>query len=121
MEKLTYVKALDVALDMFRQGGQVDPEDAEVVEKLEALKAQLEKRHGYKSNKPSKRQLENAELAEKMAKFVAEKGNVTCADLEVEFGLSNQKVAAILNKSGKFVKVAEAKGKNKAVWDVKEG
>lgn len=68
--------------------------------------------------KPTKMQVANAELADKMAAYVAERGAVTCADLEAEFGLSNQKVAAILNRSGKFVKASEAKGKVKATWTV---
>lgn len=68
--------------------------------------------------KPTKKQIENAELADKMAAYVAEHGTVTCADLEAEFGLSNQRVAAILNRSGKFVKASEAKGKVKATWTV---
>lgn len=76
---------------------------------------------GKRSDKPNKRQVENMELADKMVAFVKDHGPVKCADLEVEFNLSNQKVSAILNRSGKFVKVAEAKGKDKAVWDVKEG
>ena len=120
MEKMTYVKALEAAIDMFHQGGQVDAEDVAVVEKLEALKAQLAKKHNYKAGKPTKAQKENAELVEKMVAFVADHGPVTCADLEAEFGLSNQKVAALLNKAGKdkFVKVVEAKGKVKAQWDL---
>ena len=120
MEKLTYVKALDVALDMFYQGGQVDPEDVEVVEKLKALKAQLEKRRGYKSNKPSKLQEENADFADSIAEVISWYGPVTCADVEHMFGVSNQKAAAILNRSGRFVKVSEAKGKVKALYGVAE-
>ena len=118
MEKMTYVKALEAALEMYHQGGQVDPEDVIVVEKLEALKAQLEKKHNYKAGKPSKVQVANAALADEMVEFVKGHGPVTCADLQESFNLSNQKVSAILYKSGKFVKVAEAKGKVKAVWNV---
>lgn len=68
--------------------------------------------------KPTKAQLANAELADKMAAYVAEHGAVTCAELEDAFGLSNQKVSAILNRSGKFVKASEAKGKVKATYTV---
>lgn len=118
MEKMTYVKALDVALDMFHQGGQVDPEDVIVVEKLEALRAQLAKRQARKPGKMTKAQIANAALADEMVEFVKEHGPVTCADLQEAFDLSNQKVTAILTRSGKFVKVAEAKGKVKAQWNV---
>ena len=79
----------------------------------------LDKRKGYKSNKPSKAQVANAELADKVAEFVAEKGAVTCAEVEEAFGLSNQKASAILNRSGKFVKTP-AKGKVKATWSLAE-
>ena len=68
--------------------------------------------------KPTKAQLANAELADQMVAYVAEKGAVTCAELEEAFELSNQKVAAILNRSGKFVKATEAKGKVKATYTV---
>lgn len=68
--------------------------------------------------KPTKTQIENAELAEKVAEYIAEAGPVTCADVMAQFNLSSQKAAAILNRSGKFVKATEAKGKVKATWTV---
>ena len=43
MTKMTYANAIDNAIAMFSQGGQVDPEDKATVEKLEALKEQLAK------------------------------------------------------------------------------
>lgn len=79
----------------------------------------LDKRKGYKSNKPSKAQVANAELADKVAEFVAEKGAVTCAEVEKAFALSNQKASAVLNRSGRFVKTP-AKGKVKATWSLAE-
>ena len=75
----------------------------------------LDKKKNYKKVGPTKAQVANAELAEKVAEFVAEKGVVTCADVEEAFGLSNQKASAILNRSGKFAKTA-GKGKVKATW-----
>ncbi len=68
--------------------------------------------------KMTKAQVENAALAEKIAEFAAGRENVTCADVEAEFGISNHKAAAILNRSGKFVKVVEGKGKVKSAWAV---
>ena len=79
----------------------------------------LDKKKSYKSNKPSKAQVANAELADKVAEFVAEKGAVTCFEVEEAFGLSNQKASAILNRSGKFTKTP-AKGKVKATWSLAE-
>ena len=80
----------------------------------------LDKRKGYKSNKPSKAQIANAELAEKIAEYIAENGAVTCGQVEEAFGISNQKASAILNRNAKFVKVAEAKGKVKATFGLAE-
>lgn len=91
----------------------------EVVATLEKMVEQLDKRKNYKSDKPTKAQVANAELADKVAEFVAEKGAVTCAEVEEAFGLSNQKASAILNRSGKFVKTP-AKGKVKATWAIAE-
>ena len=56
-KKLSYVGALDVILS----GGEVTEE---VTERLEALKASLEKRASRKPNGPTKAQRANAELAE---------------------------------------------------------
>lgn len=68
--------------------------------------------------KPTKQQLENAAIAEKIAAYIEENGPVTCADVMKEFDLSSQRAAAILNRTGKFVKATEAKGKVKATWVV---
>lgn len=91
----------------------------EIIATLEKMVEQLDKKKNYKSNKPSKAQVANAELADKVAELVAEKGAVTCAEVEEAFGLSNQKASAILNRSGKFVKTP-AKGKVKATWSLAE-
>lgn len=119
MTKMTYVQALDEAIAVFNQGG-VDPEEVEIVEKLTALRDNLAKRKNYKSNKPTKTQVANAELADKVAEYIAENGAVTCGQVEEVFGISNQKASAILNRSGKFAKATEAKGKVKATWGLAE-
>lgn len=119
MTKMTYVQAIDSALAMFTQGGQIDPEDVEVVEKLTALRDVLAKRKSYKRTGPTKTQVANAELADKIVGYIEELGApVTCAQVEVAFGLSNQKASAILNRSGRFVKVTEGKGKVKATFGI---
>ena len=79
----------------------------------------LNRKKGYKSNKPSKLQQANADLADKVADFIAQNGAVTCAQIEDAFNISNQKASAILNRSGLFVKTP-AKGKVKATWALKD-
>ena len=57
MEKMTYVKAIDVVLN----GGEVT---SEVREKLEALLASVSKKSGEK--KDTAQQVENAEMVERI-------------------------------------------------------
>lgn len=92
----------------------------EIIATLEKMVEQLDKKKNYKSNKPSKAQIANAELADKIAEFIAENGAVTCKQVEEAFGISNQKASAILNRNAKFVKVTEAKGKVKATFGLAE-
>ena len=68
------------------------------------------------TDKPTKAQLERQEVLEAVAKFVAEKGTVRCADIEKEFGVSNQKAAHLLKDAPGVVKATEAKGKEKATY-----
>lgn len=80
---------------------------------------QLDKRKSYKRTGPTKTQIANAELADKIVGYIEEHGApVTCAQVEVAFGLSNQKASAILNRSGRFVKMTEGKGKVKATFGI---
>ena len=79
----------------------------------------LDKRKSYKRTGPTKTQVANAELADKIVGYIEEQGApVTCAQVEIAFGLSNQKASAILNRSGRFVKVTEGKGKVKATFGI---
>ena len=80
----------------------------------------LDKKKNYKSDKPTKAQRENAELAEKVKAFIAEKGSVTCADVEEAFGMSNQKANAMLNRVIVGLVKTPAKGKVKATWAIAE-
>ena len=70
------------------------------------------------SGKPTKAQVARLADLEAVANFVAEKGVVTCADVEAEFGFSNQKAARLLKDAPGVVKATEAKGKAKATWTV---
>lgn len=71
---------------------------------------------GKRSDKPTKAQVARQADLEKVVAFVAEKGTVTCADVEAEFGISNQKAARLLKDAPGVVKATEGKGKNKATW-----
>ena len=73
-------------------------------------------RPAYKSDKPSKAQIARQADLEAVARFVAEKGTVRCADVEEAFGISNQKAARLLKDAPGVVKATEAKGKEKATW-----
>ncbi len=111
MTKMTYIEALNVALEAV--------ENAEVVEKLEALKAQLEKRNASKGQ--TKAQKANEGLKAEILAFVGEAGAVRAGDVATHFGVSGQKASALLNQLVKaealekfaekkvtFFKVAEA-------------
>ena len=68
--------------------------------------------------KPTKAQVARQADLQAVAEFVAEKGEVTCADVENEFGISNQKAARLLKDAPGVVKATEGKGKQKATWTV---
>ena len=95
--KMTYAQAVRRAIE-----GTVTPE---VIEKLEALEVQLQKKAGT-SRKPTAKQKENAELQATLVEFInenAEGDGFTVTDLlkqcpAVE-GDSNQHVSAILRKA----------------------
>lgn len=107
-EKMTYVRALTYVIENYTDM----PED--VAEKLEALRAQTEKRHSS-SDKPTKAQTENTELANQLYMLMLEKTGKYTVSEWMSFGepfseMSNQKVSAlmrILEKAGKVVKSAE--------------
>ena len=108
-EKMTYTKALETVV-MSGKGIYSD----EVIEKLEALKAQLEKRAQYKgSGKPTKAQREVAEFREAVMAVLAEKAEpVQCGELAKEMEVSGQKMSAALSKlvkEGRVVKTTGAK------------
>lgn len=115
MTNMTYAMALDNAIALFSQGGQVDTEDRETVEKLEALKAQLAKRGSSKS--PTKTQKENEVIMERILDSLAAIGSPTTVTDLLAFGvegytLTNQKTSALLRKlveAGKVSKTIEGK------------
>ena len=92
--KLTNVKALEMVLAM-----EEVQNNTELVEKLENMKAQFEKKNASRANgekKPTKAQLENIELAQQLKEllttdFQAQK------DLQAQLGIeTSQKMTAIV-------------------------
>lgn len=102
MTKMTYAMAIDNAIALFSHGGQIDAEDRETVEKLEALSASLAKRNSKKSNSPTKRQKENVEVMETIVEVLAScEEPVTVSELQKDERLaefSNQRLSALLKK-----------------------
>lgn len=113
-KKISYVVALDTVLT----GAEITDE---VRERLEALKASLEKRNARKAG-PTKAQKANAELAEKI--FAAMEPEVVYTTPEIGAlipeleGASAQKISALVRKLVQSERVTSAKVKGKAVYQV---
>ena len=118
MTNMTYAKALDYALEVLSSEEVVahgSEDHGEVVERLEALKAQLAKRGSAKT--PTKTQKENEVIMERIVDALADIGEaVTVTDLIAHgiegYDLTNQKVSALLRKlveAQKVVKTIEGK------------
>ena len=112
-KKISYVSALNTVI----AGEEITDE---IRERLEALKASLEKRNTRKSNGPTKAQKERAELAEKVfgAMIAGESyGSKEIAGLIPELeGASSQKVTALMKALGE--RVTSEKVKGKAVYKI---
>jgi len=121
MTNLTYVDAINFALDVMNP--DVDPDDDkfswdEVKEKLEALKAQLEKRK-HSSNKPTKTQVENEGIKETILAILGEsEAPLRVKDLIADERLadySSSKITALLRQllpdtgTGQVVRTIEKK------------
>lgn len=96
MEKMTYVAALNFAIENLT--------DAAVVEKLTALRDQQVKRNSGE-RKPTKAQLQNVELSEVVREVLTNAGKaLTITEImqsdERLSGLSNQKVTAVVRSMG---------------------
>ena len=66
MTKMTYVSALDVAINAVA-------DNADAVSTLSALKAQIEKKNASKPTKPNKIQVANAEKRDAILAFLSDK------------------------------------------------
>ena len=116
MKKMSYVSAIDVVL----AGGEMTDE---VKERLEALKASLEKRNASNAGKPTKAQVANLALAEKVAEAMTVGVDYTIADIKAlvpELADANpQKVCPLMKKLGNRIMTDKVKGK--AVYRLAEG
>lgn len=111
MTKLTYVAVLDKAI-------AGEPLTADEKEKLASLRESVAKRNATKSDKPTKAQRENAEVAEAVADAMVKGATYSVKDIcalhpSLE-GASSQKVAPLMQKlvdAHRVVKTV-SKGKN---------
>ena len=107
MANITYAQAIDFAVENI--------DNIDVIEKLQALKAQIAKRGSSKT--PTKTQKENVVIMERIVDALSDVGEpVTVTDLlkhGVEgYELTNQKASALLRKlveDGKVNKTIEGK------------
>ena len=118
--KITYIDALNSVLNG-------ETLTTETIEKLKALREQLVKRNAAKSNKPSKKQAENAELLVQLVEAMkpitnpATVSEIIATDPDGIGKLSNQKISAllkILEKEGKVVRTID---KRKAYFQLVVG
>lgn len=118
--KITYIDALNLVLN----GETLTPE---AIEKLEALREQLVKRNAAKTDKPSKKQAENAELIVQLTEAMkpitnpATVSEIMATDPDGIGRLSNQKISAllkILEKEGKVIRLID---KRKAYFQLVVG
>lgn len=90
MDKLTYAVAIDRAI--------VGDVDAEVIEKLEALKEQLAKRGSGKKG-PTKTQKEGLELMERIVEVLADaEDGMTATEVGDAVDIKCQRASALLKK-----------------------
>ena len=114
-EKMTYTKALETVISA---GEGIY--SAEVIEKLSALKASLEKRASAKVGKETKAQKEAREFTETVFKALSEQTEgIRCKDLaelmstETEV-IKPQKISAAMSKLVKAGRVVKFEGEKKA-------
>lgn len=88
MTKMTYVQALEIAINAVA--------DEIAVERLEALKAQLVKRSGAE-RKPTKAQMENEGIKARILETLTAEGQ-QCKAIAETLGISGQKCSALLKQ-----------------------
>ena len=102
MKKMTYVDAIEVAIKAVGEG--------EVADKLEALKASIQKRNAS-DRKPTKTQKANEEIKTAILEFLSDGEKYTVTEImngvEALKGGSNQKAASLvrqLKESGAIIR-----------------
>lgn len=106
MTKLTYISALDVAIKAIA-------DNAEVVEKLTALRAQIAKKNSAE-RKPTKAQVANDALKGEILAALTER--MTATEVAEKFSISNQKASALLTAMVKAGSVERTVDKRKAYF-----
>lgn len=106
MTKMTYVNALDVAINAVA-------DNAEVAEKLTALRAQIAKKNTAE-RKPTKTQVANDALKGQIVDALIEPA--TASEVAEKFGISNQKASALLTAMVKDGIVERTVEKRKAYF-----
>lgn len=106
MMKMTYVMALDVAL-------KAVADNAEVAEKLKALRAQIEKKNSAE-RKPTKAQVANDALKAEITAWLTD--NHTATEVAEHFEISINKATALLTALVKAQVVERTVDKRKAYF-----
>lgn len=105
MTKMTYVNALDVAINAVA--------DREAKDKLIALRAQIEKKNSA-DRKPTKAQVANDAMKSDIVAWLTEAHTAT--EVAENFGISNQKASALLTALVKAGSVERTVDKRKAYF-----
>lgn len=105
MTKMTYVSALDVAINAVS--------DDAVKEKLTALRAQIEKKNSA-DRKPTKAQVANDALKGEIVSWLSDAHTAT--EVAENFSISNQKASALLTALVKGGQVERTVEKRKAFF-----
>ena len=113
MEKMTYVKALEIAIASLGEG--------EVVDKLEALKASIVKRNAS-DRKPTKTQVANEGIKADILAYLADGEKHTVTEIMENVaslsGASNQKAATLVTALVKADLVNREEIKRKAYFSL---
>lgn len=106
MTKMTYVTAIDFAINAIT-------DNDEVVEKLKALKEQIQKKNSAE-RKPTKTQKENEVLKNEIVEFLTERRTAT--EVADRFGVSVNKATAMLTLLKQEGRVTREVEKRKAYY-----
>ena len=106
MTKMTYTMALEIAINAVA-------DNAEVAEKLTALRAQIEKKNSAE-RKPTKAQVANDALKGEILTALTER--MTATEVAEKFSISNQKASALLTAMVKGGIVERTVDKRKAYF-----